>query len=383
MSNVVFSTEPSAHTHSLIGEGHPPMATHVVQLGPYPPPHGGVQSNIVAIRTHLRSRGARATVINLTRFRRTDADDVFYPSSALELVRLLYRLHADVIHLHIGGNLTRRLLALGLLCCSLRSAMTVLTFHSGGFPGSPGGRRLSRYGFAAFVLRRFDGLIAVNQEIVNFFCRLGCAPERIHCIRPDAVPSVDAGSISHDPAPPQVRAFLARHDPALITVGLLEPEYDLPLQIALIGRLAQRHPGVGLAIIGAGSLEADLRAVLAACPWGDRIALCCDVPHAGTLRAIAESRMLLRTTHYDGDSVSVREALHLGTPVVASDNGMRPLGVRVVPPRDLDALETAVEALLVHPPGARLTAVAGDERNIALVAELYTGLAPNRRASAD
>ena len=44
-----------------------------------------------------------------------------------------------------------------------------------------------------------------------------------------------------------------------------------------------------------------------------------------TLVAEAMSRItiFLRTTLYDGDSISVREALHLGVPVIASDNGMR------------------------------------------------------------
>ena len=344
---------------------------HVLQLGPYPPPHGGVQSNIVAIRAHLRTRGTRATVINLTRFRQRDADDVFYPATARALVAQIIRLRPDVVHLHIGGNLTTRLLALGLVCTLLPGTKSVLTFHSGGFPGSPAGRRMGRNGFAAFVLRRFDRLIAVNHEIASFFTRLGCSPDRVACIRPDAVPAVvDTGL---DPVPPLLREFLQRHDPALITVGLLEPEYDLPLQIELVGRLAARHPGLGLAIIGAGSLEAELRTAIGRRPWRDRITLCGDVPHAGTLRAMTESRMLLRTTHYDGDSVSVREAAHLGTPVIASDNGMRPRGVRLVPPRDLDALEAAVEAVLAEPMPAR-RAVTADDRNIEEVADLYTAL---------
>ena len=52
--------------------------------------------------------------------------------------------------------------------------------------------------------------------------------------------------------------------------------------------------------------------------------------------------MLLRTTLYDGDSVSVREALRLGTPVIATDNGMRPLNVRLTPVNDAAALERAI-----------------------------------------
>ena len=128
----------------------------------------------------------------------------------------------------------------------------------------------------------------------------------------------------------------------LLTVGLLEPEYDLPLQIDTLAKIRERWPGAGLVIIGAGSLEADLRRAIAAVPWAEHILLAGDVPHAVTLKAMAEAAMLLRTTLYDGDSVSVREALRLGTPVIATDNGMRPAEVRLIPVNDAAALERAV-----------------------------------------
>src|SRR6185437_14834553 len=98
-----------------IGEGrrarrNPPMK--VVQLGPYPPPHGGVQTNLVAIRNLLRSAGHECLAINLTRHRREEADGVYYPHSAAGLLNLLWRLKADILHLHLGGDLTRRLVDL-------------------------------------------------------------------------------------------------------------------------------------------------------------------------------------------------------------------------------------------------------------------------------
>src|SRR5947209_19795823 len=86
----------------------------VLQLGPYPPPHGGVQSNLVAIRNYLRSQGATCGVINLTRHRSRDGDEVYFPKNAAKTVWLIAKLPYDILHLHIGGNLSFRLLALGL-----------------------------------------------------------------------------------------------------------------------------------------------------------------------------------------------------------------------------------------------------------------------------
>jgi hypothetical protein len=91
----------------------------VLQLGPYPPPHGGVQTHIVALRDFLQQRGIECGVVNLTRFRQADVGNIYYPKSAWELLRLLSRLRYDIIHLHVGGNLSARLLGLGFICSLL------------------------------------------------------------------------------------------------------------------------------------------------------------------------------------------------------------------------------------------------------------------------
>jgi hypothetical protein len=55
----------------------------VLQVGQFPPPHGGVQSILIAICQSLRARGIACAVINFTRFRRSDVDGVCYPQSAI------------------------------------------------------------------------------------------------------------------------------------------------------------------------------------------------------------------------------------------------------------------------------------------------------------
>src|SRR5689334_6172756 len=181
----------------------------VIQLGPYPPPHGGVQTNLVAIRDHLRAQGHRAAVIHLTRHRRENADDVFYPESAAATAWLLLREPADILHLHIGGNLSRRLLLLGLFCSLLPGRRSVLSFHSGGYPSSPEGRATRRSSLAAFVLRRFDAVIAINDEIAKFLKRCGVREDRLTVISPHS----SAQTAAELPEP--LRSFYAAHHPLL------------------------------------------------------------------------------------------------------------------------------------------------------------------------
>jgi glycosyltransferase involved in cell wall biosynthesis len=341
----------------------------VLQLGPYPPPHGGVQTNLVAIRELLLRRNIPCAVINITRHRKSEADEVYYPKSALQLLRLMYRLRCDVIHLHIGGNVTNRLLGLALACCSMPGSKAVLTFHSGGYPSSPAGQRMKRSSLAAFVFRRFDAIIAVNQQIADFFASLGVPREKIAFIYPHPMPSMDENM---PPLSPELQRFYVAHDPVLISVGLLEPEYDLPLQIEAAGKIRHSFPNAGLVLIGSGSLEPQLRQQIATTPYREHVLLCGDVPHQVTLRAIAESDLMLRTTLYDGDAVSVRESIHLGTPVIASDNGMRPAEVQLVPAQNLGALLAKVEQVLSSPATARQHS--GTTDNIQAVLNIYQQL---------
>ncbi|MCI0490563.1 MAG: glycosyltransferase family 4 protein [Blastocatellia bacterium] len=341
----------------------------ILQMGPYPPPHGGVQTNIVAIRRFLLERRIPCSVINLTRHRRADAEEVYYPKNALEVLRLLVRLPVDIIHLHIGGDISLRLLALGLICCLLPRRKTVLTFHSGGYPLSEAGKRARPATLRGFIFRRFDRIIGVNLELEELFKKFGVPSRRVRLIHPHALTSEPPCA----PLPPRLEKFFESHSPVLTTVGLLEPEYDLPLQIEALALVRERFPNAGLLIAGSGSLEEELRELIDSKPHGEHILLCGDLEHTATLRAIAESDLFLRTTLYDGDSISVREALHLGVTVIATDNRMRPDGVCLIPPSDLGALCEAIEQNLFQSK-PRQTDGEADEKNLQEVLKLYREL---------
>jgi glycogen synthase len=315
----------------------------VLLLGPYPPPHGGVETNLVAIRRFLEKRGIASAVINTTRHRKQEVDEVYYPGNAFKLVGLLFRLRYDVLHLHVGGMLSQRVLRLGLVCSLVPGKKTVFTFHSGGYPSLPEAKALTPRSLAGLVLRRFDRVIGVNQQIVDFFRQLGVSQDRTRSIAPHAFPA-DEDHTGDLPEP--LRGFFANHKPVLISAGQLEPEYDLGSQIDVMGRVREKFPDAGLLLLGHGTLEGSLRKRIDEKPFAQHILLCGDVAHAMTMKAIAQADLMLRTTLYDGDAISVREALYLGTPVVATDNGMRPAGIELVPASDLDALFAAVERTL-------------------------------------
>ncbi|MEP7351645.1 MAG: glycosyltransferase family 4 protein [Acidobacteriota bacterium] len=345
----------------------------VIQLGPFPPPHGGVQTNLVAIRNHLRANGHRAGVVHLTRHRRVDADEVYYPENALATARVLLSQPADILHVHLGGQLTSRLVALCLYCALLPGRKSVLTFHSGGFCSSPEGQAITPRSFTATAFRRLDAIIAVNQQIADFFIdRCGVPKQRVHLISPHA--SVRS-NLEGAELPGTLQRFYDAHDPLLLSVSGLEPEYDVALQIEALGHVRGLHPNAGLAVLGSGSLEAELRARVAALPYAEHVLLAGDVPHKSTLRAIRECRIVLRTTHYDGDALSVREALEIGAPVIATDNGMRPPGCKLIPmPPQLQPLLDVIEKVLADGTKVLSSNIDVGIENLDAVLRLYQAL---------
>jgi len=83
--------------------------------------------------------------------------------------------------------------------------------------------------------------------------------------------------------------------------------------------------------------------------------------------------VMLRTTLFDGDAISVHEALYLGTPVIATDNGMCPEGVRLIPNADRSALVREILAVAScnkpkHEPSASVNT------NILEVIDIYKDL---------
>jgi len=329
----------------------------VLLLGPYPPPHGGVEINLASLQEFLHRQEAFCEVINLTRHRKAEAGGVYYPASAMEVVRLLLKRKAEIIHMHIGGDVSWRLLGLGLLCSLLPNRKLLLTLHSGGYPSSPAGKAARPHCLRGFLFRRFDGLIGVNQELVNMFVNFGVPPAKIRLILPFSLPA----SVPDVTLPETISRFLATHNPVLLTVSGLEPEYDLPSQIQALGFRREMSPGAGLLIVGAGRLETEIRNRIKATCYADHVLLAGDVPHEVVLRIMSLSDILLRTTLYDGDSIAIREALHFGLPVIATDNGMRPEGANLIPVADHRALCQAIQRILDKPqmrqssPGAETT----------------------------
>ena len=344
------------------------MTLHVLQLGPIPPPDGGISRHVAALRAELAGRGHLCSLVATSKSSsiRTIADE-YHPATPLDLVGTIRCLNGDVVHLHIGGDVSRRVMALAMAVTTV-AKRSVLTMHSGAFPLSAESRSAARSSVRGRIFRRFDQIIAVNDAIAGVFERYGVSAQTISVIPPHALTPPDPEVT----LPPEYITFIETHSPVLLSVGGLEADYDPIFQINALRQIIEDHPNAGLMIVGDGSMRTKVENAVAASGLTKRILLAGNVEHALTLHLIQKSDVLLRTTLFDGDAISVREALFLGTSVIATDNGMRPDGVKLIASGSFDDLINAINEILPQPQSVG-QAVA-DTSNIKAVVDIYEGL---------
>ena len=222
----------------------------VLQLGPFPPPNGGVQTNLKAIHDLLGERGHDAAVIAITSASLVEGvPNVFKPRSIFALVKLLLTLKFDIVHFHVGGNLNFRVTMLMFICGLLPNRKAIVTFHSGGYAAEAVhfAKRLSLRGFA---FRSLDFVIGVNSQMLEMLRRYGVPGNKITLILPFVLrkPAPDVKVPAH------ILKFVEKSRPFLLTVSGLEKEYGISLQIEALEKILEKFPNAGLMILGWGRL---------------------------------------------------------------------------------------------------------------------------------
>ena len=322
------------------------MSIHVLQLGPYPPPEGGVSRNMLAIRDELVKRGDKCSIIATSRSTsRNDEPDVYHPAGPAEILKLLSVLSYDIIHLHVGGELNSRVMSLAMIAALFGRKRSVLTVHSGAFPLTDEAKAAGQYSKHGITFRRFGAIIAVNDALAETFRRFGVADEKIHKILPFSL-SLPDNSVA---VPLDLARFISNHSPLLLSVGGLEKDYDPLFQIEAFGRTLQEFPNAGLMLVGDGALRSEVENAISRGNYTDNILVAGNIEHAVTLHLINKADILLRTTLFDGDAISVREALFLGTPVIATENGMRPEGTHLIDIGDKEGLLNCICEIVATP----------------------------------
>jgi len=302
----------------------------VLLIGPLPPPHGGISVHVSGNERQLTAAGITCRVLDMSLIR---------PGFAFGWVVLRHALQGWTLHFHTNGhNVKSWLLALGCGLAGQCRGGCILTLHSGMSPGYLSAAPVWRRKLAAFTCSLYRQVICVSPEIRNAVLLLG-----LESWRAEVLPAfLNTESIEASPDA-GLQAWIGRHRPLFSTVLFFRPEYGFGLLVTGLARLSCRYPAFGCLVMGRGEQRAEAEERVREAGLEENILLLGDVDHDACLALMSACNVFLRATLEDGDSISVREALSLGVPVVASRVGARPAGAILFQPGDVDDMLAKLE----------------------------------------
>jgi len=285
----------------------------VLLIGALPPPTGGVATHLLGLERALRACGVAVQTVDPRRHG---------PDGRDGRPRLLARLAAaalrgDLVHVHTNGH-NRGSWALAALSSIGHTAgrATLLTLHSG---LAPAFMRKSRTAVRK-ICARYTFVIAVNPEIAQALRDAGHPASRIV-----VAPAFSPAGLSFRLAPPGLAQLRRRH-PLLLasTVVAGASEYGADVLLDAFARVHRLHDAAGLLIYGPGTQAPSFAAEVRARGLEGAVHLLGELDRPRALAVVAACDLFVRPTRADGDAISVREALALGRPVLASTVGARP-----------------------------------------------------------
>ena len=354
-------------------------------LAAYPPPYGGVSVGVQRLVPLLEDRGVDFVVYNLVSAS-GDGRRVISVCRWRRLWTLLYL---------IGGRdravylMSDRLIAwvVGAVAARLRRRRIMVRLRNAKLTDWVSRSSWHRF-WAGFALRRMTGVISAGRDLIETVVRLGVDARRVHWC-PSFLPPVVSPQ-ERDRVAGEIWSFVASHAPVIAANGRVlsydgQDLYGLDLLVELAGRLKPVYPRVGMVICfweHTPREDAYLDRLKArARELGVLDNMLFNTGTGVFVPVLERSNLFVRPTNTDGDATSVREALYLGIPAVASDVVQRPAGAILFRSRDLDDLEAKVRTALGRDPATTPPATGlkdEDRRRIGHYLEVLAALAGGR-----
>ncbi len=328
----------------------------VLLIGDFPPPQGGVAVHVKQLAEYLEQHGATVHVLDIGKGGHS-LSFVTPARTPAALAREVRRFARDgyTIHLHTSGN-NRKSWLVALAVAQLSgSAPRVLTVHSGLSASFLASGMLHR-GLALAACVSYDRVVAVSEAVADALADAS-VPRDLMFVQPAFVPSaVRVGKV-----PEGFEAARARRAPLLAFAHHPSRTYGRDILFRAVRELSYRYPDVGVAVYGPGTHDEAFREDARAAGVAGLIENFGELEHGEALAIAQAADVFVRPTRADGDAVSVREALMLGTPCVASDASARPEGVKTFRSGDGRALCDAISEALHTDPLPRAQPDAGAE----------------------
>ncbi len=293
----------------------------VLLVGDYPPPHGGVAVHVQQLHGYLRERGVETVVLDIGKGGRPAPDVISVRTPTQYGTRLAGFLREGwTVHVHTSGNNPKSWMLAATAGVRAPRSPRVITLHSGLLPDYLAAS-VSRRAFARVALAGYSRVVAVSEAVREALVRCGVPEEKLVVYPAFCASQVQPGQVTQ-----AVREARLRRRPLLAMAHHPSPVYGRRLMFRALRMLADELPGVGLAVFGPGTRSEAFRLDASECHVEEFLEDMGELEHSQALALMARCDAFIRPTTHDGDAISVREALALGVPCVASDVCGRPQG---------------------------------------------------------
>jgi glycosyltransferase involved in cell wall biosynthesis len=208
---------------------------------------------------------------------------------------------------------------------------------------------------------RTDILVAVSDSLRQYLIeRVGVPAEKVRLIHN----GISTTAYRKQPRSPEFRHSLGIPAEAVIigNVARLHPVKNHDLLLAAFQRVLRRTPGAYLLLVGDGQLRQHVEQTAEALQLAGRVCIAGLVPD--TQPYLNEMDVFALSSHIEGTSMSILEAMACEVPVVATAVGGNPRLLRdgdlglLTPAGDADALAAAITTVLQHPDATTLRTAA-------------------------
>jgi glycosyltransferase involved in cell wall biosynthesis len=348
-----------------------------LEIANYPPPYDGWSTHTEFVVEEIRRRGHTCHVLKINENRHIKNSEYVDIQNGLDYICKVIRFAALGYSINVHVNAESRkgyvIALIAVVIGRLFFRKATLTFH-GGIPQSffPAPRSSLWHWKFRILFNLSSGILCDSAEIKRPIEGYGVRPARI---------GTAAGFSAHNlryqkvGLSVQTEAFLQSHDPVIFCYVSFRPEYRLDVLREGMKLLRMRHLQAGF--IWLGFLKKEIPAAwdyVSAFSQDEKESLLFlgTLSHDEFLTLLLRCKAQLRTPACDGVSASVLESLALGVPVVASENGRRPVGT--VTYAELDAADMCrkLEGVLQNY-NANTRQFCVDADNVALTADWLLG----------
>lgn len=291
----------------------------IILVGPYPPNVGGVSTHLFRAVLVLEGAGFEVKVVSVNKLQ-SGQKNVSYITPFLLPIYLLMQ-KRSIVHFHVDS--VNHLLVAWII--KVKHCI-YLTVHNNRYPTTLIKKSIKN-ALKWRCLKQFRKIICVNSETQRFLS------ERLENINSEVVPAFLPPVDINDQTLTKIKQWGKSFDKILsgyayrLSFYKGQDLYGIDMMITLMSLLKKRKINAGLVLLL--NLEendylTEIKKQIKALELEDNINLIDINDGVDSVALWRYSDVYLRPTNTDGNSISVLEALTVGTPVVASDCVERP-----------------------------------------------------------